>query len=77
MVDNFYARQIYKSKSMIVLDYFANRVIYFWNKLYNQIKNSNDVKELKIELDEFINNVMKKNSRGHFCKGLDELLNRI
>ena len=29
------------------------RAMYFWNKLPNQIKNSNSVENLKIKLDDF------------------------
>ena len=39
------------------LNIFANRVIYFWNKLPNQIKNSNNVKKIMIKLDDFRKNV--------------------
>ena len=38
------SRQISKSKSTNWLDFFANRVIYLWNKLSKQIKNCNSVK---------------------------------
>ena len=31
------------------LDFFANRVIYFGNKSPNQIKNSNSVKNLRLD----------------------------
>ena len=31
----------------------AIRVKYFWNKMADQIKNSNDIKILKIEFDGF------------------------
>ena len=41
--------------------FFANRVIYFGNKLPNQIKNSSSVKHFKIKLDDFRNNGKKKN----------------
>ena len=37
----------------------------FFNKL-NQNKNSNSVKKIMIELDDFRNNGKKKNLRGHF-----------
>ena len=50
---NLLSMQISKTKSINQLDFFANRVKYFWNKLPNQIKNSDSVENLKIELDEF------------------------
>ena len=45
--------------------FFAYRVIYFWNKLPNQIKNSKRLKKKKIEieLNDFRNNGKKKNLR--------------
>ena len=46
------------------LDFFAIRVIYFWNKLPNQIKNSNSVKILRLNWS--ISEIMiKKKLRGH------------
>ena len=74
---NLLSRQISKTKSTNQLDFFANRVIYFWNKSPNQIKNSNSVKKIKIKLDDFRKNGKKKNLRGHFGELLHELLNRI
>ena len=38
------------SKSKYQLDFLANRTRYFWNKLPNQIKNSKNVKNYKIQL---------------------------
>ena len=70
---NLLSRQIWKIKSTNQLDFFANWVIYSWKKLSNQIKNSKNVKNFKIKLDDF----WKKKLRGHFWELLDELLNRI
>ena len=64
-------------KKYVQLDFFVHRVIYFWNKLPIQIKNSKSVKIFKIESDDFRNNDKKKNLRGHFGGLLGELLNRI
>ena len=47
---NLLSRQIFTSKSTNQLDFFANKLIYFKNKLPNQIKNRNSVKE-KLRLD--------------------------
>ena len=46
---NLLSRKISKTNQF----FFANRVIYFWNKLPNQIKNTNNVKKFKIKLDGF------------------------
>ena len=45
---NLLSRQISKSKSINQFDFFANRVIYFWNELINQIENSNSIKNLRL-----------------------------
>ena len=49
---NSLSRQIWKNKSTNQLDFLAISVIYFWNKLPNQIKNSNTVENVKIKLDD-------------------------
>ena len=46
--------------------FFANRVIYLWNKLSNKIKNNNNRKNFKIELDDFSNNGKKKEFKRSF-----------
>ena len=72
----FLLRQILKSTNRS--NFFANRIIYFWNKLPNQMKSSNSVKKTQqIILDDFRNNIKKKYLRWHFWKLLYELLNRI
>ena len=43
---NFLSRQISKTKSTNQLDFLANKVKYFWNKLPNQIKNSKNVENI-------------------------------
>ena len=48
------------------LDFSAYRVRYFSNKLPNQIKNINSLKEFKIKFDGFTNNGNKKKLKGHF-----------
>ena len=58
----FLPKQVSK-KLINQLDFYANRMIYFWNKMSNQIKNSNGIKKFKIELDDFMNNGKKKNLR--------------
>ena len=74
---NLLTRQISKIKSTNQLDFFANRVIYFWNKLPNQIKNSNSVENFKIKWNGFWNNGKKKNLGGNFWELPGTLLNRI
>ena len=59
---NLQSRQISKTKSINQLDFFANRAIYFWNKLPNQIKNSNSVKKIlslnKMVLEKMIRKII-------------------
>ena len=45
---NLMSRQISKNRSNNQLEFFANSVIYFWNKLSNQISNSNGEKKLSL-----------------------------
>ena len=52
---------------------FANKVIYFWNKLPNQIKNGISVQNFKVKLDDLKKNAKKKNLRVHFLESSDEL----
>ena len=54
-------------------NFFANRAIYFWYKLPNQMKNSYS----KRKFSDWIRWLQKNNSRGCFCELSDELLNRI
>ena len=59
------------------VDFFAYRVVYFWKKFPNQIKNSSSVKKTEIKLDGFRKNGKKKKLKGHFCELSDEFLNGI
>ena len=69
---------ISRTKPTNQLDFWANRVKYFWNKLPNKIKNCNGVKkQTLIKSNEFRKNGKKKNSRKHLREVFDELLNRI
>ena len=47
---NLLSRKSLKTNQM---DFFTNRVIYFWNKLPNQIKNSNSAENVMIKLEDF------------------------
>ena len=69
---NLLSRLMSKTKSTSQLDFFANRVIYFWNKLSNQIKNSNSIENFKIKLYHFRKNCKKKNLRGYSSNYLTE-----
>ena len=63
-IGNLLSRQISKTKSIKQMNIFANKIIYFWNKLPNQIKNRNTVGIFKIELDDFKKMVKELNSSG-------------
>ena len=47
---------------------------YFGNKLHYRFKNSNNVDNCKIKLDDFRKNGKKNKSKGYFWKLSDELL---
>ena len=57
--------------------FFANRAIYFWYKLPNQIKNRNGVKKFNIEFGHFRKKLQEKEFKKYFCELLDELHFRI
>ena len=59
---NLLSKQISKTKSTKQLDFFANRVIYFGNKLPNQIKGSNRVENFNLMNSE----IRKRNQEGNF-----------
>ena len=48
LTGNLLSREISKTKSVNKLDFFVSRMIYFWNKWPNQIKNNNSVKNLRL-----------------------------
>ena len=56
--------------------FFAHSVIYFWNILPNKIK-KRSIKYFKMKLDDFRNNVKKKNLCRRFCELSDESPKRI
>ena len=55
---NLQSKPISKTKSMNKSDFFVNRLIYFENKLPNQIKNR--VKKFKIKLNDFRKKMVRK-----------------
>ena len=55
-----------KNKSTNQLNHFAHRVIYFLNKLPNQIKNRNSIENFEIKSDGFRKSFKKKNLSGNF-----------
>ena len=66
-----------KITSIHQFNFIAYRIIYFWNKLPNQIKNGNSVENFKIKFDDFWKKGKKKNLWGYFWKPSDEILNII
>ena len=74
---NLVAREISKTKSTKQLDFFSNRVIYFWNKLPSNVKNSTSVNSFKNNLDKFRKYGIINNLNGHFWDLSDEIFMRI
>jgi hypothetical protein len=74
---NLVSRQKSKTKSARQLDFFSNRVIYFWNKLPTQVKDSTSVNNFKNNLDKFRVNGRKAGLIGHFWDLSDEIYRRV
>ena len=64
---NLQSRQILKTKPSNQLDFFAIRLIYFLEKLPDQIKNTSSVENFQGTLDDIRKNEKKKNLRRHFA----------
>ena len=66
-----------KTKTTKQLDFFSNRVIKYWNKLPNNVKNSTSVNNFKNNLDKIRVFGKSTNLQGHFWELSDEIFNRI
>ena len=56
----FFCQDRFKRLSLTNWFFFAHTVIYFGNKLANQIQNSKNLKEFQIQLNDFRNSDKKK-----------------
>ena len=74
---NLLSRSMSKTKTTKQLDFFSNRVIKYWNKLPNNVKNSTSVNNFKNNLDKFRVFGKSTNLQGHFWELSDEIFNRI
>ena len=74
---NLLSRSMSKTKTTKQLDFFSNRVIKYWNKLPNHVKNSTSVNNFKNNLDKFRVFGKSTNLQGHFWELSDEIFNRI
>ena len=59
------------------IDFFSNRVIKYWNKLPEFVKNVNTVNGFKNALDKFRTNGINNQLQGHFWELSNEIFNRI
>ena len=69
---NLLSRKISKSMSTDLLAIFAYRIKHFWTEVSNQIKNSDNVKEIKIKFGSFWKNDKRNDLRGHFWELSEE-----
>ena len=74
---NLLSRQISKTKSTKQLDFFSNRVIYYWNKLPTYVKNSVSINSFKNNLDKFRVKGKSSDLQGHFWDLSDEIFRRV
>ena len=58
-------------------DFFAQRVLHYWNKLPEKIRKTSTVNSFKNQLDSFRVEGIKKDLHGHFWELSDEFFNRI
>ena len=58
------------------IDFFSNRVIKYWNKLPESVKNVNTVNGFKNALDKFRTNGINNQLQGHFWELSNEIFNR-
>ena len=75
--ENLLARQISKTKSTKQLDFFSNRVLFYWNKLPAHVKNAASINSFKNRLDKFRIEGKRVNLQGHFWDLSDEIFKRI
>ena len=59
------------------LDFFGERVINYWNKLPEYVKNKNSVNSFKNSLDKFRENGIKTNLIGQYWELSEEIFKRI
>ena len=59
------------------IDFFGERVIKFWNKLPEYVKNKNSVISFKNAVDKFRKNGITNKIRGQFWELSDEIFKRI
>ena len=59
------------------VDFFGERVIKFWNKLPEYVKNKNSVNSFKNALDKFRKNGITNKITGQFWSLSDEIFTRI
>ena len=68
---------IYRTSKLSNTDFFSERVLQYWNKLPEHVKDKNSVNGFKNGLDKFRENGIKNNLKGQFWELSDEIFKRI
>ena len=68
---------IYRSAKNTNIDFFSSRIIKYWNKLPEFVKDKDTVNGFKNALDKFRTNGINNNLNGQFWELSDEIFNRI
>ena len=68
---------IYRPSKVTNTDFFSERVLQYWNKLPEHVKDKNSVNSFKNGLDKFRENGIRNNLRGQFWELSDEIFKRI
>ena len=68
---------IYRPSKAKNTDFFSDRVLQYWNKLPEHVKEKNSVNSFKNGLDKFRENGIKNHLNGQFWELSDEVYKRI
>ena len=68
---------VYRTSKLSNTDFFSERVLQYWNKLPEHVKDKNSVNGFKNGLDKFRENGIKNNLKGQFWELSDEIFKRI
>ena len=66
-----------RPKKLTHSDFFGQRVMNYWNKLPEHVKDKNSVNSFKNGLDAFRSNGIKNGLKGQFWELSNEIFNRI
>ena len=66
-----------RSKKVINIDFLGERVMHYWNKLPEHVKDKNSINAFKNGLDKFRTNGIKNGLNGQFWELSNEIFRRI